>query len=97
MLGKIEGRRRRGQQRMRWLDGITDSMDMSFSKLWKMVKDREAHASWCGKKSEMTERLNDDNKTFSKHLVGTTPLAGCLTSHSVKRDQEGNSSYTVLL
>ena len=55
MLGRIEGRRRRGQQRMKLLDGITDAMDMSLSRLWELVMDREVWRLWGRKESDTTE------------------------------------------
>ena len=71
MVGKIEGGRRRGRQKMRWLDVITDSMDMNLSKLWEMLKDREAWYAAVHRivESDMIEQLNDNKTILSeKHL-----------------------------
>ena len=72
MLGRIEGRRRRGWQRTRWLDGITDSVDMSLSELREMVKDREAWRAACNevsKESDMTERLSNSSNVAVLVLI----------------------------
>ena len=90
MLGKTEGKRRRGQQRMRWLNSITDSMDLNLSKLWEIVEDRE---SWCAAVHGVTKswtRLSDRTTTMDIcHLPLCSAVLYAVLSRSVVSDSFG--------
>ena len=73
ILGKMEGRRRRGRQRTRWLDGITDSVGVSLSKLWEMVKDREPLRPRGCKESDTTEKLTTTMSRPRHSIISRTP------------------------
>ena len=96
ILGKIENRRGRGQQRMRWFDGIPDSVDMSLSKLWEIAKDSE---SWCAalhgglKESDMTEQLNNNPNSITASLSFPGHLSMPLGFSAIHDQQFFNMPY----
>ena len=97
ILGKIEGRRRRGWQRMRWLEGITDTMDMSFSKLWEMVMDREAWPAAVHGVAKSRKRLSDWTELMGR--VDSLKIekdrgAWCATVHRVAKSWTWISNWT---